>query len=111
MEISSREEAGYVCYSISGEVDLYNSSLLKTRLFEDFDRLGKHVLLDLGNTAYIDSTGLSVIIQTSVRLKETKKDVKIINVSPSVHSVLTMLDMPGRLQICASEEEARMFFR
>ena len=111
MEISSREESGYVCYGISGEVDLYNSSVLKTRLFEDFDRLGKHVLLDLKNTAYIDSTGLSVIIQTSVRLKETKKDVKIINVTPSVHSVLSMLDMPGRLQVCASEEEAKMFFR
>lgn len=111
MEIVSREEPTYICYSISGEIDLYNSSVLKARLFEDFDKSGKHVLLDLKNTGYVDSTGLSVIIQTSVRLKDTKKDVKIIHAAPSVLSVLSMLDMPGRLQVCASEEEARMFFR
>lgn len=111
MEIKSREEENYVCYSIAGEIDLYNSSQLKSRLFEDFDKLGKHVLLDLKQTGYIDSTGLSVIIQTSVRLRDTKKDVKIINVSASVQSVLGMLDMPGRLQVCESEDEAKMFFR
>lgn len=111
MEIHAREEPGYVCYTISGEIDLYNSSSLKSRLFEDFDRTGKHVLLDLKNTAYIDSTGLSVIIQTSAKLQDAKKDVKIINVTPSVQAVITMLEMPGRLQVCANEEEARMFFR
>ncbi|HMU81767.1 MAG TPA: STAS domain-containing protein [Leptospiraceae bacterium] len=111
MQIQSKEQDRYMLHRIEGEVDLYNSGVLKSALMNAFAANGKNILLDLSAMVYIDSTGMSVLFQTATQLREAKKDLKVFGATPAVMSVLSMVNVPGKLQICQTEEEAAMFFR
>ncbi len=111
MQVETRETDLYVVHKIRGEVDLYNSGALKSALLEGFAKNGKNILLDLAEMEYIDSTGMAVLFQAATAMREKKKDLKVIRAKPAVLSVLSVMSVPGKLQVCDSEEEAAMFFR
>ena len=111
MKIQSKEMDRYMLHRIEGEVDLYNSGILKSALMDGFASNGKNILLDLSSMVYIDSTGMSVLFQAATQLRERKKDLKVFGATPAVMSVLDMVSVPAKLQICQTEEEAAMFFR
>ncbi len=56
------ERGGGVVIQVTGEVDSYTAPLLRQRLDERLARSPGELVVDLGRTELIDSTGLGVLV-------------------------------------------------
>jgi anti-anti-sigma factor len=72
MEFSVRTEQlsddAYVI-ALAGEVDLYTAPEFKTELLDVIAKGAKHVVIDLSETTFIDSTTLGVLVGGVKRLR------------------------------------------
>lgn len=71
MQLETRWEGDVFHCAVTGEVDLATAAELRTRLEEGLDRGAKEIRLNLGETTFIDSTGLGVILGRYRRLQES----------------------------------------
>jgi anti-anti-sigma factor len=90
--------------AVSGEVDHSSASRLAEALEEAGS--GRILLLDFGGLQYIDSGGLSVILRRMARLRPNGW-VGIINASPNVMTLLSIVVAPGSsMRFFRDREEA-----
>jgi len=65
------------------------------------------VLLDLGTTSYIDSSGISYLLGVNKRFKQMNGRLVLHSAPPSVMQVFKLLKINTVMQIAADEAEAR----
>jgi anti-sigma B factor antagonist len=56
--------------TVAGEVDLYSAPELKMHVLDAIDSGKNHIIVDLTNTTFIDSTTLGVLVGARKRLRE-----------------------------------------
>jgi anti-sigma B factor antagonist len=64
--------------ALSGEVDLYTAPEFKERLLEAIAQGAKHVVVDLTDTTFIDSTTLGVLVGGVKRLRPEGGQLSIV---------------------------------
>src|SRR6185503_13597338 len=70
--------------AVSGEVDLYTASDLKAVLSHAVDDGCTSLVIDLTNTNFMDSTGLSTLVSAQKRMRQRGGKLVIVNVDPSL---------------------------
>jgi anti-sigma B factor antagonist len=84
---------------IGGELDIYTSARLR-RCFRDQlvddAAFPRHVVLDLGDLDFVDSTGLQAVVAIAKELRARGRDLTLL--SPG-HRVLRVLEMTGLDQV------------
>jgi anti-anti-sigma factor len=63
LEISNREYGRYAVVALRGELDLAGATGLRDRLRTERDEHEGRVVLDLSELTFIDSTGLSILVE------------------------------------------------
>ncbi len=74
--------------AIEGEVDVYTSPQLKQDIIELAEKGIKHLIINLSEVEYLDSTGLGVLIGGLKRLRENDGNMALVR---SRHAYLTYL--------------------
>ena len=74
---------------LDGEIDMDKTEEVKEVIFPKIDS-GKDVVLNLSNVQYMDSSGISVIIESNQRAREKNTKVELKEVSQPVEKVLAM---------------------
>ena len=74
---------------LDGEIDMDKTEGAKEVIFPLIDA-GKNVNLNLSNVQYMDSSGISVIVESSKRAKDKNTKVELKEVSQPVEKVLAM---------------------
>ena len=74
---------------LDGEIDMDKTEGAKEVIFPLIDA-GKNVNLNLSNVQYMDSSGISVIIESNQRAKTKNTKVELKEVSQPVEKVLAM---------------------
>jgi anti-sigma B factor antagonist len=67
---------------------------------------GKRIVLNLGSTAYIDSTGLETLIACFISARNRKAEIIVAALPPNVREVLTITKLDRLFEVCDSTEEA-----
>lgn len=77
-----------------GEIDMFTSESLKTRLVEIIEENSKNILIDCENLEFIDSTGLGALIHVLKVAQERDIEITIKNAKPNIKKLffLTNLD-------------------
>jgi len=70
--------------AVSGEVDLYTASDLKAVLSHAVEEGCTSMVIDLTNTNFMDSTGLSTLVSAQKRMRSRGGKLVIVNVDPSL---------------------------
>ena len=70
--------------AVSGEVDLYTAADLKAALSHAVDEGCTSMVIDLTNTNFMDSTGLSTLVSAQKRMRSRGGRLVIVNVDPSL---------------------------
>jgi anti-anti-sigma factor len=70
LSISSATEDGTVCIALEGELDLAGARRLEESLAAAEREEPKRLIVDLGRLAFIDSTGLRLLLQADARARE-----------------------------------------
>ena len=89
MSYKVSEEGNVATVHLDGEIDMDVTEKAKEVIFPHIDA-GKEVHLNLSNVQYMDSSGISVIVESNQRAKEKNTKVELKEVSQPVEKVLAM---------------------
>jgi len=70
--------------TLSGEIDIYNSSDMKTLLTKLMEEHTADMHVDCNNLEYIDSTGLGALVGALKNIKSQGKEMHLLNVKPNI---------------------------
>ncbi len=87
MKIDTRTLDSNIVLDLHGEIDLYNSNVLKETIMENIHENRLNVTLNFEDVKYIDSTGIGNLISCYLNIKNKNGRLKIINLNGSVQEV------------------------
>ncbi|MCG8325981.1 MAG: STAS domain-containing protein [Thiotrichales bacterium] len=104
MKHSTKEEGNFVVLGLEGEVDLSCSPEARKQILGVLDT-GKHLLVDLSNVTYIDSSGVASLVEGYQTAKKSDQKFGLVGVSEAAMSVLKLARLDKVFPIHASVEE------
>lgn len=111
MELSVSEQAETAVIELNGSVMGGPDALqLNEKLHELGDKGIKQVILDLSGVNVINSSGLGMLIGGLTAMRNMGGDLKIVNASPKVQTLLTVAKLQSVFPNYASIEEAKNSF-
>lgn len=91
-----------LCIRLSGELDHHAAEELRTKVTEVLAaNQSKHIVLNLENLAFMDSSGLGVILGRYKQIKGMGGEMVVCAISPAVKR---LFDMSGLFKIIRLEE-------
>jgi anti-sigma B factor antagonist len=106
-EINLSEIGGVDAVAVRGELDAATTSTLAARLSEIVDERDGPVIVDLCETSFMDSTGLTVLLGAFRRLKKRERVMVIICPPGAVRRVFELTRTLRMLTICEDRDGAR----
>jgi anti-anti-sigma factor len=105
--LSFASEGDVELASVAGEVDASNVEDLTKQLLDAVTNKTRALVLDLTETSYIDSSGISLIFDAAARMKNRRQQLRLV-VSPKsfVGEVLAAVSMQDSVPIDAAVPEA-----
>jgi anti-sigma B factor antagonist len=99
------ERGGALLVRLAGELDLYNSGVMRDALLEAAARAPERLLVELSEVEFIDSTALGVLIEARSRLADRRT---FMLVAPNVETrrALEISGLDRHFAVHASVEEA-----
>jgi anti-sigma B factor antagonist len=107
LSISTRELDGVTILDLSGRITLGEGSVQLRDAIRDLISKGvKHILLNLGDVNYIDSSGLGELVSAFTTAKNQNADVKLLNLTKKVKDVLQVTKLYTVFDIYDDEASA-----
>ena len=98
MSYKVTEEGNVSTIHLDGEIDMDVTEKAKEVIFPHIDA-GKEVHLNLSNVQYMDSSGISVLIESHQKAMEVGTTVKLKEISKSVLKVIMMAKLEQVLNL------------
>jgi anti-sigma B factor antagonist len=87
-EIQTLQDGDSLTITVSGEIDLSMADDLDAAIRAAEDTQMGQIVVDMSDLAFLDSTGLSVLLKASVRSREDGNRISFV---PSKHETVTRL--------------------
>ncbi|HEX7065556.1 MAG TPA: anti-sigma F factor antagonist [Bacillales bacterium] len=98
-----------LCIRLEGELDHHTSGQLRAQVEEALDRNQiKHIVMNLEQLKFMDSSGLGVILGRYKRIKNAGGEMVVCAISPSVKR---LFEMSGMFKIIRLEENEAFALR
>jgi anti-anti-sigma factor len=92
---------------VAGEVDASNVEDLSQRLLQTLSNQASAVVIDLTDTSYIDSSGISLIFDAAARLRNRRQELRLVVTPRSfVAEVLAAVSMQESVAIDPAVSDA-----
>lgn len=102
-----RKEFGKICLmEIEGEIDAEHAVQLKRALAKAREDFAKSFVLDLKKVAFVDSTGLGVLISLMRQLKEDGGHLRLTGLQDEVRSIFEITRLFRVFDLSPSPQEA-----
>ncbi|WP_419806975.1 STAS domain-containing protein [Terriglobus sp.] len=89
MKVSTRQVDGVTILDLSGRITLGEGSVTLRDAIRDLINKGeKHMLVNLGDVSYIDSSGLGELVSAYTSVKNAGGELKLLNLTKKVHDLL-----------------------
>lgn len=107
MQINVRQAGNASVVEVSGDIDLYNSPDLRTKLLEALKEKGRaHVILNLTRVRYIDSSGIASLVEGLKVSRTQNVRFTLVGLSPAAREVLELSRLIKVFEVFPTEEEA-----
>ncbi len=97
--VSVQQAEGDVTVRVFGEVDMESSPVLKSNLIQLAQTGAQRVTVDLGETAFIDSTGLHALVTALQELRGRGGDLVVRSPSKSAARLLELTGFDTFVQV------------
>ena len=77
-DVSATARGEVVVLGVDGEIDRSNAEQVSSALLNAVPNVAKVVVLDLGGTAYIDSSGVQLLFELASRLKRRQQVLRVV---------------------------------
>ena len=111
MELDIRvERDGATCVvTLQGEVDVYTAPRLKDTLVEAIEDGCAYVIVNLEDVAFIDSSGLGVLVGALRRAKERSGAIRLVCTKESILKIFRITGLDKVFPIFSSAADASEF--
>lgn len=104
METSIEHDVRRIIVNVSGDVDLASADQLNSTLDEVLSGSPAHVIIDMTPVAFMDSTGLGVLVRALKRARENGTRLDLVISNERVLKVLAITQLDTVLSIHSSIE-------
>jgi len=91
-----------------GKITNSNSFNVNRKIYRIFDNSSYNMILDLSQLEYINSSGVAMLFSIFYRIKENGGRFIIGGVHPFLHNVFSLMDLPPRMEIYDTLEDAKI---
>lgn len=92
---------------LSGELDHHTADQVRDQVSQEIEKNEvKHLILNLGNLTFMDSSGLGVILGRYKQMKQINGEMIVCSVPPSIERLLNMSGLFKIIRMDPSEEQA-----
>ncbi len=91
---------------VSGEIDSATSERFREGLVSRIDENTKHVILNLAEVSYINSSGLGALVAAYKRVKACDGTLRLCRVRGSIAAVMSLIRLDKIVAIYDTEEAA-----
>jgi anti-sigma B factor antagonist len=107
VKISTRQVDGVTVLDTSGRITLGEGSVQLRDAVRDLLSKGqKHILLNLGDVNYIDSSGIGELVSAFTTAKNQGGELKLLNLTRKVHDLLQITKLYTVFDIKDDEAQA-----
>jgi anti-sigma B factor antagonist len=103
---TERLDGGVYVIALSGEVDLYTAPEFKQQLVDAVADGANHVVVDLTDTTFIDSTTLGVLVGGVRRLREREGDLLLVCSDRNITKIFEITGLDRVFEIAPDRKTA-----
>ena len=112
MKVSTRQVDGITILDLSGRITLGEGSVqLRDGVRDLLSKGQKHILLNLGNVNYIDSSGIGELVSAYTTVRNQGGELKLLNLTKKVHDLLQITKLYTVFDIKDDEATAIASFK
>ena len=112
VKISTRQVDGVTVLDMSGRITLGEGSVQLRDAVRDLLSKGqKHILLNLGDVTYIDSSGIGELVSAFTTAKNQGGELKLLNLTRKVHDLLQITKLYTVFDVKDDEASAVKSFK
>ena len=109
MEINVQKKGNQVRFELEGSLDIYTSLDLKAALEKHAGERSMDIVVDMENLAYIDSSGIGVLIKALNYVKGMESTLCVANLKPVIEKVFKVSGLTSYFEILSSGEFRRRY--
>ena len=104
--VLERNDATVIAH-LRGEVDLSNVDDIRAALVDAVEHQTEHLILDLTETTYLDSTGIRLLFELAERLAGRRQEMRlVVSDAALVRRVIELTQLDQRVPIDATVAQA-----
>ena len=100
--ITTSASAERYVIAVEGEIDISNAAKLREAIDMALEQPTEEVQLDFAQVAYIDSTGIGVLVGAAHHAEERSKRFAVVNAQQGVMRVAQLLGVDAEISISAA---------
>ncbi|HSI80897.1 MAG TPA: STAS domain-containing protein [Solirubrobacterales bacterium] len=105
-KVKTESTEGLETVEVAGELDEATATELRTALEQAMARMDRAVLVDLSSCEFIDSTGLSLLVEGQRKLAESDRAFAICCPRSEVSRLLELTGIDSTISLFETREEA-----
>jgi len=106
MNVSVRKVRDVAVVAVDGRLDAVTGPDLDATLRDLVDAGAAKIVLDLGDTFYVSSAGLRVMLVTAKRLTAKAGELRVCSLTEHVQEVFDISGFASLLNVCPTADEA-----
>jgi len=107
VQVSSRQVRKATIFDVSGDIDLASSPELRNVLLRELrDNRSSHVICNLSNVNYIDSSGIASLVEALKASRDVGSHLVLFGLSPIAREVLHLSRLLKVFEIYDDEDQA-----
>jgi anti-sigma B factor antagonist len=112
MKVATRQVDGVTILDLSGRITLGEGSVtLRDAVHDVIAKGSKHIVLNLGDISYIDSSGIGELVSAFTSVKNSGGELKLLNLTKKVHDLLQITKLYTVFDIWDNEASAVSAFK
>ncbi len=106
MSFNISEANNVVVVQVTGQLIVGNRQELKDAVLKQLEGGGRKFLVDFTDTAYIDSSGLGVLVSLSKKIREKGGELRLSNLNEDVRTLFELTKLDTLFRIADSRDQA-----
>lgn len=106
MKVTRQNQGPAACFLVEGQVDMHTSPDLRSQLRTALQEKATPIVVDLGQVAFIDSSGLATLIEALQATTKYGGRLRLCGLSASVHNLFRLSNLTSIFDIRAKREDA-----
>jgi anti-sigma B factor antagonist len=99
---------GHAIVAVNGEIDFSTAREVRERLITLISNGARHVVVDLGGTAYMDATGVDMLVHTFKLLSALGGTLSIVCPQEHLAKLFRISSLSDALRVYSTREEASL---